>query len=71
MSKTEKIIALKNLHVTELKTDEKISSPSFLKSLSTKTARDTWKVSAPHLCQPNLIAGVAAGGRLKINNFKP
>ncbi|XP_033227338.1 proteasome assembly chaperone 1 isoform X2 [Belonocnema kinseyi] len=61
LSKSKKIIALTNCHVSQLKSNEDCSAPSFLKSLSTKDARNSWKVNAPHLGQPNIISGVAAG----------
>ncbi|XP_043476780.1 uncharacterized protein LOC122507878 [Leptopilina heterotoma] len=61
LTKAKKIIALTNCHVSQLKSNEECSDPSFLKSLSTKEARNSLKINAPNLSQPNIISGVAAG----------
>ncbi|XP_051153915.1 uncharacterized protein LOC127277119 [Leptopilina boulardi] len=61
LTKAKKIIALTNCHVSQLKSNEEYSVPSFLKSLSTKEARNSWKINAPNLSQPNIISGIAAG----------
>ncbi|XP_074115876.1 proteasome assembly chaperone 1 [Cotesia typhae] len=60
LEKAKDIVALTSNHVSQLKTKINEESPSFLRLLSTKKAKDVMK-DVPRLNQPNIVSGVAAG----------
>lgn len=57
------IIAVTTDHISHFKGDDELESPSFIRVLCTKGAKNDCIQNIPFLTQPNFISGPASGGK--------